>query len=164
MGKTSLSLFTVVSGSLNTTTNLRPSPGLASPSVLRSKELLGYVRLARLDLPFYDMHPGRTIEPDAELTLDPTESVVWTHELRLNTYNVLEGVWCEFLQDPRWELKLMERVISLARCRGFTEVEFYEAYCKHVLTSKTTVYGNAQKVMTLFREGRIKQNRLARFQ
>jgi hypothetical protein len=124
-------------------------------SEFREKQLAGYVRLARLDLPFLDMHPCRTIQVAEELKADLNDKVFWDTPLVTKTYHVLRHAWVEFLQDPRWEVKLIDRALKMAKDAKFTEVEFYDAYCKHVLSSNTTVYNNAVKVMTLFREERV---------
>lgn len=126
---------------------------------VRGKELLGYVRLARLSLPFFNMHPCRKIDPHTELSMDLDQSVVWSEKLCAKAFGILEKLWCEFIQDPRWEVNLVHRALELAKERGFTEVQFYEAYAHHILTSGTSVYANATKVMQLFREGRIATHR-----
>lgn len=128
---------------------------IADLSELREKQLAGYVRLARLDLPFLDAPPYLVIHVAKELELSKNEKVFWDTPVKTKSYHVLRQVWVEFLQDPRWELKLIDRVMKMAKVANFTEVEFYDAYCKHVLSSNTTVYNNAVKVMTLFREKRI---------
>lgn len=128
---------------------------IADLSELREKELAGYVRLARLDMPFLDMHPCRVIQVAEELKADPNTKVWWSEKVIKKSYHVLRLLWAEFLQDPHWELKLIDRALQMAKEAKFTEVEFYDAYCKHVLSSNTTVYNNAVKVMTLFREERI---------
>lgn len=128
---------------------------IADISELREKQLAGYVRLARLEFPFLNAPPYLVIHVAEEFKRSKDEGVFWDTPVTTKTYHVLRQVWAEFLQDPRWELKLIDRALEMAKAAKFTEVEFYDAYCKHVLLSNTTVYNNAVKVMTLFREKRI---------
>lgn len=133
---------------------VRSEVSVSDIKTVRAKELLGLVRLARLDLPFLDMHPCRTIQVAEELKADLNDKVFWNTNVQKKTYHLLRQVWAEFMQDPRWELKLIDRVLNMAKESNFTEVEFYDAYCKHVLFSGAVI-SNAVKVMTLFREERI---------
>lgn len=139
-----------------TTVSLRPSlnlEGIPKVDPVRTKTLLGYVRFARLNLPFFHMHPNRRIDPHAELSLDLDESVFWSQSLRAQAFDLLDRVRQEYPHDPRWELHLVQRTLTLAKADGFTEVAFYEAYAQHILTSTTSVYANAQQVVRLFRDG-----------